>query len=141
MKTTRKLLTILVLFIGFCLPSKAQTDVIYFNANAVATKLMDGEWSDWAKSDIIIAMDFDKCTITEYNSNVDVYDIMEVLAVGQKVSGGGEATIFNITTRKDSILGKAGTGGLLRQCIYDDGTHQLYFDFPDISWVYNIKND
>jgi hypothetical protein len=89
-------------------------------------------WSDWEEASILITIDTDNDRITVYSSQRQVYDIAN--NEGESTDEDGDKTI--------SLY-----------CIDDDGTKcrvrlvylnsqnekiQLYVDYIDVSWVYNV---
>lgn len=113
--------------LGFVVNSSAQVN--YFTAYELAVKI-DGKWSAWEDTNIRIKIDIDNDRIVIYSNRTQIYDIISETTPPRDSSGSQKAFKF---------IDQDGDIGTLRLRIQDNGTKQIYIDFSDISWVYNIE--
>lgn len=106
---------------------------MWFRATSVAIKLYDGyswtDWSDWEPCSVNIKMDLSNDIITIFSEKKQIYGVIEVLPAPYDATG--EQVKFRIIDQDNDI-------GNLRLRIEDNGNAQLYVDFANIIWVYNI---
>ena len=129
----KKIIALLLLLI-VALPSVAE--VIKYKATSVALKMYDydredwADWTDWEECDILVVVDADRDLITVYSQETQEYDIVEYL--GEEEDADGVLVKFNGV---DQNGGKCN----VRLRVQNDGQQQLYVDYSDASWVYNIQ--
>ena len=88
-------------------------------------------WSDYERCSVPIEFDLDNDLITIYSNKTQLYAIYD--DAGEYTdSEGGKQKGFYVP---DQDLDK----GLIRLRIARDGTSQLYIDFNDVGWVYNVR--
>jgi len=127
----KKLYTILlVMFIT--IPCFAQTE--YFTAYQYSSKmLVKGQWSewlDWIPTDIYVKIDYDRAKVVIYSSDMQVYRLIEEVEAPYDDTG---------QQRKYRMIDQDGDYGSIRFRRQYNGTMQLYIDYADIKWVYNIE--
>lgn len=128
----KKYLLLLLLLIS--VPTFSQT--YWFNAYEFAYKLKVGntwlDWSDWQRVNIDVKIDLNNDRVTIYSKETQIYNILRVMP--DPYDAGGE-------TKKYYIIDQDLDYGYLRiRREYKTGVGQLYLDFNDISWTYNIRN-
>ena len=129
----KKIIALLLLLIA-ALPSVAE--VIKYKATSFALNIYDydaqswTDWSDWQGCNILVVVDAGKDLITVYSQETQEYDIVEYL--GEEEDNNGALIKFNCV---DKDGGKCN----IRVRVQNDGQQQLYVDYNDASWVYNIQ--
>ena len=129
----KKILFILMMLLSFTVAS-AQIQNYRTTAFAYAT-VNNGNynWSDWEKSNIIITIDLNRDVITIYSPSKQVYYVYNVANNGNSYtdSSGGKNVKFY-------IIDQDGDKGEIRLRIETNGNSQLYVDFNNCAWVYNL---
>lgn len=114
------------------IPCFAQTE--YFKAYAYSSKVMvSGQWSewlDWISTDINVKIDFDKARVIIYSNEPQIYRLIE--EVEAPYDDGGQQIKYR-------MIDQDGDYGSIRFRKQYNGTIQLYIDYADIKWVYNIE--
>lgn len=124
----KRIILTLLLGLLFAVASHAQTH--WFKATEFAYKVDGYDWSDWERVSIKIKIDLDDDCIVIYSKETQVYVVTEIL--DPPYDPDGEQVKFEVVDQDFDT-------GYLRLRIHDDGYSQLYVDFADISWVYNVK--
>ncbi len=127
-------LMMLTMMLGTSIDANAQTynyrstefSYKYMNNNGYWTN-----WSEWEPSNIRIKIDFDDDTIIIYSKSVQVYQVTDYLGKYTDESG-GQQTKFKVIDQDSDI-------GTVRLRIEQNGNSQLYVDFADVMWVYNVR--
>lgn len=91
-------------------------------------------WGDWEKSDILITINLDTDVIIIYSPKKQVYFVTGTYNNGQAYtdnSGGRNIKFF--------IIDQDGDRGELRLRVERNGNSQIYIDFKNIAWVYNVR--
>jgi hypothetical protein len=125
------LLTLLLVFVsswGF-----AQTQK--YTATSVAFRVYENDvwsdWSDWEDVSILVVFSMDRQVVTIYSKETQEYDFYDMDEEPVVDDSGGESWVFHAVNadglRCDLRLRK------------HEGSWQLYVDFKDMMWVYNIK--
>jgi hypothetical protein len=130
----RTILTILLSTIFF----SAFSQVIKCKADAIAIKTKNeytdrwSDWSKWEEVDILITIDPTNDRIKVFSKKDQVYDIIQ--SYGETYDNDGDKTI------KWQCVNEDGLKCIVRLVkLYSvDGKSQLYIDFADMMWVYNI---
>lgn len=108
-------------------------DIKWFKANELALKYKTysgwTDWSEWKPVDVNVRMDFSQDRIIIYSADPQIYRI-----VAKNYSKSNSNTIaFN-------IIDQDGDRGDLRlRFLENDNIVQLYIDFNNICWVYNMR--
>lgn len=129
----KKIIALLILLV-VALSSVAE--VLKYKATAFAFKMYDYErehwtdWTDWSDCNILVVVDSDKDLITIYSQQTQEYDIIEYLGE-EEDTGGGVLAKFN-------CIDQDGSRCNVRVRVQHDGQLQLYVDYNDASWVYNV---
>lgn len=123
----KKFILIFVMLFSICAVNAQNKSVL--NAYELAIKI-DGQWSDWQKVDVPIVIDFDQDVIIIYSAKTQKYLVLEEVAPAQ--DDNGEQIAFKVIDQDGNI-------GRFRFRVQNNGTKQLYVDFNNISWCYNVK--
>ncbi|MFI3267284.1 MAG: hypothetical protein R3Y51_01070 [Rikenellaceae bacterium] len=128
----KSLLCVAFLLAGTVTSVVAQS-VMKFKTTDFAYKVNEGngwtEWSDWEESSILVVIDSNKDVITIYSEGTQEFDIYEY--EGQEKSrDGGTIDTYN-------SVDADGVRCQIRLRDYDDSS-QLYVDYSNIMYVYNI---
>lgn len=105
------------------------------NAYELSYRYVDGdgewsEWSDWEKISILIVFYHDEELITIYSQKTQNYKVKEY--VGENEDSNGYSMTFN-------CVNDDGVNCNIRIRAQKNGVKQLYVDFEDFSWVYNLN--
>lgn len=127
-----KRFVVIILFGLLCIgATQAQTQ--WYKATEFAVRVVDNgrwtDWSDWASVNIKIKFDIDNDIIIIYSNETQIYKILE--SVDPPYDPGGVSIKFRVI---DQDYDK----GSLRLRVQNNGTSQIYIDFADVSWVYNV---
>lgn len=119
-------------FIGL----SAQNNVMWFKTTAYAYKTYNfaydqwNEWTDWIKSDMNLKIDLSTDKITIYSPEVQIYRVITTADYYKDNSGG--------QTVKFDMIDQDGDRGQIRLRVETNGNSQVYVDFNNVSWVYNV---
>jgi hypothetical protein len=118
----------IVMALCFTVPSFSQ--IIKFKATSVAFKEVGYRWSDWQKCNILITFNLGTDKVVIYSQSIQVY---KVLTQGQEFvdESGGQQVKYDVIDQDDDL-------GDLRLRVERNGNSQIYIDFADVSWVYNV---
>lgn len=98
----------------------------YKNSNGVW-----GNWSDWQKSNMVLTIDLDTDVITVYSEKRQIYSVLEAMGTYTDESGGRQTKFY--------VVDQDGDLGYVRLRIEKNGNSQVYIDFNDVMWVYNVR--
>lgn len=87
-------------------------------------------WSEWIKCDVPIEFMMDDDMIVIYSNKTQMYAIYEDMGTYNDRDGGKQQGYYVL----DQDLDK----GTVRLRITRDGTSQIYIDFNDVGWVYDV---
>ena len=125
---------LLSLFCLFSLTLSAQIQKYRTTQFAIAS-VTNGRysWSDWESSNLYLYINLDTDQITIYSTSIQIYQIYSAYNKGNAYldSEGGKTIKFNVI---DQDLDK----GTVRLRIDREGNSQVYIDFADVAWVYNV---
>lgn len=129
----KKFLTALLLSV-VCLTAAAQTQ--WYRATEFAYKYVNDygywtAWSAWQPSDVSISIDLDEDIVTIYSKSKQVYYVYNY--DGWTYDTGGGKYIQYSVIDQDRDYGK------IRLRVESNGNSQLYVDFANCSWVYNVR--
>jgi len=89
------------------------------------------DWTDWEKSNLLITIDFTSDVVTIYSSSKQVYNITD--SDGNYTdSSGGQQMQFR-------FIDQDGDRGIIRFRIEKNKNSQIYIEFADVIWVYNVR--
>ena len=130
----KKLLLLIFVVVLSATSLMAQTYKFQTYCFSYATKDRYGRWTDWSKwekSDMLVVINEDKDRITIYSNEIQEYDIYEY--EGRERDGyGGTSASFRCVDDNGLRCG-------IRLRAMSDGILQLYVDYNDMMWVYEIR--
>lgn len=101
----------------------------WYQTTQFAYKLQGRDWSDWYDSKITIKFIMNQDKIIIYSDDPQIYRVIATLDPPYDPSG---------QTVKFRVIDQDGDYGYLRLRLENNGNSQIYIDFNDISWVYNV---
>lgn len=124
---------IIAIFFGlFAFSTQAQS-IQWYKATSYAFRYVyDDEWtdwSDWLKANINIRFDLNSDVITVYSNRTQTYKILYQEEAPYDTNG---------TQIKFRVIDQDKDYGAIRLRIDSEGNSQLYVDFSDVMWVYNV---
>lgn len=124
----KKIILGIILALFMSIPSFSQ--IINFKATSVAIKEVGYKWSDWKKCDILITFNLRTDKVVIYSRSIQIY---KVLTQGQSYidESGGEQVKYDVIDQDNDL-------GDMRLRVERNGNSQIYIDFADVSWVYNV---
>ena len=132
----KRYLLIFMLMIGMLfsssINSNAQTYYYKTYQFAIKYKTSSGwsNWSDWQKSNMKMKIDLDDDMIVIYSEKLQVYRVIEGMGTYTDESGGRQTKFY--------VVDQDGDNGYVRLRIERNGNSQVYIDFGDVMWVYNV---
>lgn len=132
----KKILSIIFVTMAmlFCVENTVSAQTYYYKTKQFAIKYKStygwGEWSDWKPSDMKMKIDFDDDIIVIYSQATQVYRVLEDMGSYTDESGGKQQKFWVIDQDEDY--------GYVRLRIEKNGNSQIYIDFNDVMWVYNV---
>lgn len=130
----KKLLMIMTCLLMF---STATAGSIWFNAYSYSIKYKNEYnrnnstgWSKSEKCNVAIEFKIDDDIIVIYSNKTQIYGIYEDAGTYTDSEGGKQQGYYVLDQDYDK--------GMIRLRIAPDGTSQLYVDFNDVGWVYNV---
>ena len=124
----KKIILGIILTLFMSIPSFSQ--IINFKTTSVAIKEVGYRWSDWQKCDILITFNLKTDKVVIYSRSIQIY---KVITQGQNFidESGGEQVKYKVIDQDDDL-------GSMRLRVETNGNSQIYIDFADVSWVYNV---
>lgn len=124
---------ILILCTSLCTIAETR----WYHGTSYAYKYIDNgqwkPWTDWIKCDISIKIDIDDDLIVIYSKKKQIYKVVEYKGKF-KDSGGGTYISYFVIDQDNDI-------GSIRLRVEKNGHGQLYVDFANLMWVYNLSQD
>lgn len=126
---------LILLIVGLIISFTAFAQSGYFNAYEFSYKLMKSNgswtnWSNWESVNINVKIDVTNDKVIIYSDEPQIYHILQQETA--PYDSNGEQIKFQ-------IIDQDGDYGYLRFRRQSNGTLQIYIDFADIKWVYNIE--
>ena len=114
-----------------------QAEVLKLQATSYAYKYQNDygywtDWTDWEYSSVLIVINIDKNRINIYSNTPQEYDIYHVDDSYYDKDGGEIMTL--------KCIDADGVQCDVRIRIERSGNRQLYIDYSNAMWVYNIVN-
>lgn len=127
-----KRILIIIMFGLFCIGAiQAQTQ--WFKATEFAARVVNNgywtKWSNWESVDINIKFDLSNDLIIIYSQETQIYKVLEQVKSSYDSNG---------TQAKFRVIDQDYDEGFLRLRVENNGNSQIYVDYADISWVYNV---
>lgn len=127
---------LLMLFMVFTLTTSAFSQIQWYKTSEISIRYLNKNtgywtnWSDWEKCVVSIKFDLNNDVITIFSKNTQRYQVLELEEPPYDASG---------KQVKFYVKDQDGDYGHVRLRIENNGNSQLYVDFSDISWVYNVR--
>lgn len=133
MKKTFKILALLIFSLMFY--NRCDAQVYKLRAYEISYKYYDNnygwtDWSEWEKCNILITVDLYEMRIKIYSDVEQEYDIIETT--------NDENDIYGNSTVKCVAVDKYGLKCNVRIVNDKYSNKQIYIDYLDIHWVYNV---
>ena len=127
------ILVMMMLLFGVANNVNAQT--YYYRTYQFAIKYKTDygwtSWSEWQSSNMKMKIDLDDDIIVIYSEKRQIYNVIENSGTYTDESGGQQTKFFIIDQDNDY--------GYIRLRIERNGNSQIYIDFADVMWVYNVR--
>lgn len=125
---------LITLILIFCtLGIFAQSNVIWFRTTEFSWKYKEygvwSDWTDWEDSNIKVKFDLNKDQIIIYSPTIQVYTVLGIEEPPYDSSG---------QQVKYRVIDQDYDRGHIRLRIENNGNSQIYIDFADLKWVYNV---
>lgn len=90
-------------------------------------------WSDWYDSDMNLCINLNTDRITIYSPRIQIYQVYGAYNNGESYtdSSGGVNVKFYVIDQDYDL-------GSIRLRVEKNGNSQIYIDFSNIAWVYNV---
>lgn len=121
------LVSIVFIILGF-VPIQAQT--YYYKAFQFSCKETYGSWIDWQPTDILITINLSSDVVNIYSNKTQIYKIVKYVKNYTDTSGGRQIEFKFIDQDYDR--------GTMRLRTETNGNSQMYIDFANVMWVYNL---
>lgn len=138
----RKILVMLLMFLTLSVTAQAtkyvletlKTEIVeqneqWYQTTEFAYKLEGQDWSRWYDSKITIKFIMNQDKIIIYSDDPQIYRVIATMDPPYDPSG---------QQVKFKVIDQDGDYGYLRLRVENSGNSQIYIDFSDISWVYNV---
>jgi hypothetical protein len=134
-KTIKLVCLTAIVFLAFSTVSFGQVYKLKSTSYSSKYKINDYRWSDWGEweeTTVLITIDLNKDRITIYSKVTQVYDVAE--NEGETYDSDGDKTLSLYCVDKDGLTCRIRLVKLISQ----GGRNQLYVDYKDMKWVYNV---
>ena len=121
------------MLIGIGLSSNAQ--VQYYRTTAFACKTTNAygnwtDWTDWEYSNMTITINLNNDVVKIYSPTTQTYRITQYLRNFTDNSGGKQIEF--------KFIDQDGDRGHMRLRVESNGNSQIYIEFANCMWVYNV---
>ena len=121
---------------GFIFPFDSYAQTYTYRTTEFAYKQMNSygrwyDWTPWEDSDMYITINFDTDVVKIYSPVTQTYRITQYIRNYTDSSGGTQAEY--------KFIDQDGDYGNMRLRIERNGNSQIYIDFANIMWVYNVR--
>lgn len=129
----KKIIAITLMLFSFTFVLNAQTRWYRTTAFAQAT-VYNGNysWGDWEVSNMKMSIDWTNYVITIYSPKTQCYVLTDVVNTYTDKDGAEQIKFKGIDQDSDKCT--------IRFRVCKDGTSQLYINFSNIAWVYNVSS-
>lgn len=126
----------LVMMLSFINPVSTIAQVYSYRTTEFAYKEVNSygnwtNWSSWEPSNIPMTIDFGNDLVVIYSNTKQIYQIIEHVRNYTDNSGG--------TQMEFRFIDQDGDRGTMRLRIERNGNSQVYIEFSNIMWVYNVR--
>ena len=88
-------------------------------------------WSDWEDSDLLITINFTSDVVVIFSPTTQRYKITQYVRNYTDASGGKQVEF--------KFIDQDGDRGTMRLRIEKNGNSQIYIQFSNVMWVYNVR--
>ena len=132
----KKIIVTFLFLFGLLCVSHVNAQTYYYKTFQFAIKYKSdsgtwGKWSDWESSDMVLTIDMDNDVITVFSSKKQTYKVLEDMGSYTDESDGKQQKFY--------VIDQDGDFGYIRLRIEKNGNSQIYVDFNDVMWVYNVR--
>ena len=130
----KKLLLMLMLLFTISINTYGAEVYIYKTTGFAIKQVVNGRWTnwtDWQESDMYVTINFDTDVVKIFSPETQVYKITEYVRKYTDESDGQQIEF--------RFIDQDGDRGSMRLRIERNGNSQIYIEFSDIMWVYNIR--
>ena len=125
---------ILTLALVLCtLGTFAQSSILWFRTTEFAWKQKEygvwSDWTDWEKSNMKVKFDLNRDQIVIFSPNIQIYNVLSIEE--PPYDPNGQQVKYRVIDQDDDF-------GYIRLRIENNGNSQIYIDFADVKWVYNV---
>lgn len=127
----KKFIFIFLMIFEFVTFSHAQ--IQYYKTTSFAeAKIYNGKyyWGDWQSSNLVLTINLNTDVITIYSLNTQIYKVYKTGDVFTDNKGGRQVIFYVIDQDYDK--------GTVRLRIESNGNSQVYIDFLNCAWCYNV---
>lgn len=124
---------ILIIFAFLLSIVGASAQVQYYRSTAFAqANVYNGRyvWGNWESSNMTITINLNTDIITIYSPRTQVYRVLNSGDSYTDNSGGRQVSF--------KVIDQDGDRGTIRLRIEKSGNSQIYVDFSNVAWVYNV---
>jgi len=135
MKSIKSICLTVIVLLTFSTFSYGQVSKLKTTSYSSKYKINDyrwSEWEEWQETSVLIMFDFDKQRVTIFSKVTQIYDIIE--NEGTEYDSDGDKTLSLYCVDKEGLTCRIRLVKLISQ----NGRNQLYVDYKDIKWVYNV---
>lgn len=128
----KKFIILTVLFLGIAISANAQVQT-YRTTGYYEKKLYSWGWSNWSskqQSNMNIVVNMNTDVVTIYSPRTQVYRVYEYLGTVRDSDGDTTVSLKFIDQDNDR--------GTMRLVIRANGQSQIYIDFANIMWAYDV---
>lgn len=131
-----KKIPILLLFF-FSGVVNVDAEVVKFKTTSVSYMTHDdltgwSDWSTWEPTEMLVVIDADRDLVTIYSENPQEFDVIDTIEENEYDNEGGTSTTF-------LVVDEDGLRCHLRFRVQSDNSLQLYIDYNDFRYVYNLE--
>lgn len=134
----KKFLTALMLImtLSIIIPQEIKAQVYTYRTTGYAYKKVNSygnwtEWSDWLDSDMTMVINFNTDVVTIYSPTTQRYKITKFIRNFTDNSGGKQVEF--------AFIDQDGDKGHMRLRIETNGNSQVYIEFSNWIWCYNVR--
>lgn len=129
----KKLLTLLL---AVLISVSVSAEIMKFRTTAFATKQIDSYgywqgWSDWESSNLLITLNTNTDDVYIYSSKLQHYHITSYQGTKTETDGSKQSYL--------KFYDQDGDNGTMRLRVESSGSSQIYVEFANVMWVYNVK--
>lgn len=125
---------LLMLLMTLTLSATAFSQTQWYRTSEIAMRYKQNgywtDWTDWERCVVNVSFDLVNDVITIYSAKTQRYKVIRTETPPYD-SGGKQVKFY--------ICDQDGDYGHIRLRIENSGNSQIYVDFADVSWVYNVR--